>query len=119
MAYSIMRLLRVVSMIACLIVLASFAIFVVDQSTNASGQQQEEVAQSGGQTTHPTAAAGSHPSGLHKAIDEAANQITSPFAGIVSSTSSEWGSQIVRLLLSLIVYGLGVGYLVRVVSVRI
>jgi predicted PurR-regulated permease PerM len=118
MAYSIMRLLRVVSMIACLVVVASFAIFVVDQSTNASGQQQEEVAQSGGQATHASAAAGSHPSGLHKGIDEVAEQITSPFAGIVSSSSSEWGSQLVRLVLSLLVYGLGVGYIVRFISVR-
>jgi len=106
-------------MIACLFVIAAFVIFVVDQSTNASGQQQEAVAQSGGQASHPTSPAGSHPSGLHKAIDEVAEQISSPFAGIVSPSSSEWGSQLVRLVLSLLVYGLGVGYLVRMLSVRV
>ncbi len=105
-------------MIACLFVVASFVIFVVDQSTNASGQQQEVVAQSGGQTSHATTSAGSHPSELHKGIDEVAEKITSPFAGIVSSSSSEWGYQLVRLVLSLLVYGLGVGYVVRYLSVR-
>lgn len=106
-------------MIACLFVMASFAIFVVDQSTNASGQQQEVVAQSGGQTLHTPKAAGSKPSGLHKAIDEVSNQLTSPFAGIVSSSNSEWGSRIVQLVLALLLYGLGVGYVMRVLSVRV
>jgi hypothetical protein len=104
-------------MVACLIVLASFAIFVVQQSNNASGQQQEVVAQSGGKAT--VAKAPKQASGLHKAIDEASEQISSPFAGIVAPSQSEWGAQIVRLVLSLLVYGLGVGFVIRAISVRV
>jgi hypothetical protein len=115
MAYWIVRLLRVVSMIACLIVVASFTIFVVHQSSSAS-QHQQEVVRSGGGSTAP--ASGSHVGGVHRVIDEASNELTSPFAGIVSSSSSEWGSRLVGLVLSLLVYGLGLGYVMRVISVR-
>ena len=104
-------------MIACLIVLASFAIFVVQQSNSASGQQQAVVAESGGAST--VAKAPKQESGLHKAIDEAAEQISSPFAGIVEPSQSEWGAQLVRLILSLLVYGLGVGFVIRAISVRV
>jgi hypothetical protein len=107
------------SLLACVIVLASFAIFVVDQSTNASGEQQAEVAQSSGHVAASQKVAGSHPSGLHKVIDEASSELTSPFASIVTASSSEWGSRLVQLVLALLVYGLGVGYLIRVVDVRV
>jgi hypothetical protein len=111
MANGIIKLLKLVSMIACLIVLASFAIFVVHQSSSASKHQQDVVA---GKSSAP---ASTQPSGLHEAIDEASNELTSPFAGIVSS-SSEWGSRLVKLILALLVYGVGLGFLMRMISVR-
>ncbi len=50
---------------------------------------------------------------MHKELDEASNELTSPFEGIVSASESEWASHGVKLLLALLVYGFGLGYLLR------
>ncbi len=119
MISSIVRLLRLASIAICVIVIASFAIFVVDQATSASKHQTEEI-------TGPSAGAGAgagrsstHPSSVHKAIDEASERLTSPFAGLVSGSSSEWVIRGVKLLLALAVYGFGLGFLARMLRVRV
>jgi hypothetical protein len=107
----------------CLIVIASFVIFVVGQTKSASDHQQQQLGS--GSTTASTSAprpAGTstaHENSLHKAIDEASDQITSPFAGVVSASSGEWAVRGVKLLLALLVYGFGLGYLARVLRVRV
>jgi hypothetical protein len=106
--------MRLASIVICLIVIASFAIFVVNQTSSASTQQQEAVsgrvaAQRGSST---------HESSVHKAIDDASDELTSPFSGITSGSSSQWAIRGVNLLLALIVYGFGLGFLARVVRVR-
>ena len=106
-------LMRLASIIICLIVVASFGIFAVNQTSSASTHQQEEV--SGRVTTEKTS---SHKSSVHKAIDEASNELTSPFSGISSGWSSQWAIRGVDLLLALIVYGFGLGFLARAVRVR-
>jgi len=108
--------MRLASFVICLIVIASFAIFVVDQSKTASAHQTREIV-SGPSVSSPKA--GERPGGVHKAIDEASEQLTSPFAGIVWSTSSEWVIRGVKLLLALAVYGFGLSYLARVLRVRV
>jgi hypothetical protein len=112
----IVRLLRLASFLICLIVIASFAIFVVDQSKTASAHQTQEIV---GGPSVKTAQSTGHPGTVHKAIDEASEQLTSPFAGVVSGTSSEWVIRGVKLLLALAVYGFGLGYLARVLRVRV
>ena len=111
--------MRLASLVICLIVIASFAIFAIDQTKGASAHQQQEL------TVGTRAASGdspkstpAHESGLHEAIDEASNQLTSPFSGITSGSSSQWVIRGVGLLLTLIVYGFGLGYLARVLRVR-
>jgi len=115
------RFLRFASLFICVIVIASFTIFALGQTKTASGHQQEQLnglsATSAASATHP-AASTTHESSLHKAIDEASNQLTSPFAGVVSASSGEWATRSVKLLLALIVYGFGLGYLARVIRVR-
>jgi hypothetical protein len=106
-----------------LIVIASFVVFAVDQTKSASGHQQEELA-SGAPVTRTSNSASStggtsHEGSVHKAIDEASGQLTSPFSGIVSGSSSEWASRGSKLLLALLVYGFGLGYLARVLRVRV
>jgi hypothetical protein len=114
MAGAIVKLLRIVSFVICLLVIASFAIFAVGQTKTASKHQQEEVA---GSVSSSTVV--SHESGLHKAIDEASNEFTSPFKGIVSASSGEWAVRVVELVLSMIVYGFGLSYIARVLRVRV
>lgn len=120
MIASIVKLLRFSSLVICAIVVASFAIFVLDQTSTASRHQSEEVA-NGPTLSASTSAAASkaHEGSVHKAIDAASSQLTSPFAGVVSGFSSEWLTRIVELLLALIIYGLGFGYLARVLHVRV
>jgi len=113
---SLASLLRLASWIICLIVLASFAIFVVEQTSSASTHQQEEV------NGHPSSTgtpAPKHEGAVHKKIDEASNFFTSPFSGIVSGSSSEWVIHLVKTALALFVYGFILSYLARAIRVRV
>ena len=112
----IVRLLRLASFVICLIVIASFVIFAAQQTKSASKQQTEAI--SGSSSTSSSKAATSHESSLHKDVDDVSDELTSPFAGIVSS-SSEWVIRGVKLLLALVVYGFGLSYLARVLRVRV
>jgi hypothetical protein len=112
----IARLLRLASWIVCLIVIASFLVFVVEQTSSASTHQQEEVNEHPSSTGAP---APKHESTVHKKIDEASNFFTSPFAGIVSGSSSQWVVHLVKTALALLVYGFGLSYLARVIRVRV
>jgi hypothetical protein len=117
-------LLRLASFVICLIVIVSFTVFALNQTKTASNHQTEEISgptastRAGASTTSGTSTAG-HEGGLHRAIEETSEQLTSPFAGVVSGASSEWASRGVRLLLALAVYGFGLGYLARVLRVRV
>lgn len=122
--FSIARLLRLASIVICLIVIASFAIFAVDQTRSASSHQQEAV-NAGVAATANTGTAGlarsssAHDSALHRTIDSTSNAFTSPFKGITSGSTSEWVVHGVDLLLALVVYGFGLGFLARVIRVRV
>jgi hypothetical protein len=111
----IVRLLRLASFILCLIVIASFVAFAVNDTSAASKHQQEALATS----SSPTVSSTKHEGSVRKALDETSNQITSPFAGVVSHSSSQWAIRGVKLLLALAVYGFGLGYLARALRVRV
>ncbi len=118
-ASSLAGLLLLASRIVCLIVIAAFVVFVVDQTSSASTHQQNElsgsVQASSGSPAPPAARQGT----VHRTLDEASNALTSPFAGVVSESSSEWVVHIVRTALALLVYGFGVAFLVRFIRVRV
>jgi hypothetical protein len=119
---AIAKLLRLASFVICLIVIASFVVFAANQTKSASNEQQEvlngtPVAPAGGssaaiKTSKP------HKSTFHKALDEASDELTSPFAGIFSGSQSEWGTRGGELILALLVYGFGLGYVARILRVR-
>jgi hypothetical protein len=111
------KLLRLASLVICAIVIASFATFAVQQTKSASGHQQAELngEATPGSATKAPAGEGS----VHKTLDEAFDELTSPFAGLVSGSSSEWAIRGVKLLLALLVYGFGLSYLARVLRVRV
>ncbi|HEY7833467.1 MAG TPA: hypothetical protein VIG30_07865 [Ktedonobacterales bacterium] len=118
-------LLRLLSRIACAIVLVSLALFAIDQAGSASAQQQNEVNESGPASgagaakPKSTATAKKGEGGVREAIDEASSTITSPFAGAVAGVHNEWATRGIRLVLALLVYGFGLGYLARVLRVRV
>src|SRR2546427_12365365 len=113
-------LLRLASIVICVITVASFALFVTNQTKSASSQQQEVL-----NGTVPTegsspssGAAGEavhHKSTVHRVIDESSEALTSPFSGITAGSSSEWGIHGADVALALLVYGFGLGFLVRVI----
>jgi predicted PurR-regulated permease PerM len=116
---SLIKVLRLVSIGVCLVVAASFVVFAVGQTKTASGHQQEQLAtpaESAAAAANPPAK--THESSLHKTLDEASSELTSPFAGLVSG-SSEWATRGVKLVLALLVYGFGLGYLARMLRVRV
>ena len=113
---SLASLLRLASWVICLIVLASFLVFAVNQTSSASTHQQDELS---GSTAPAGTPAYKHESTVHKAIDEAADFFTSPFTAVVSGSSSQWAIHGVKTVLALLVYGFGLSYLSRVIRVRV
>jgi hypothetical protein len=112
-------LLRLASLVICLIVLASFAVFAVNQTEGASAHQQRELnIGTSAATPAPAKSSTEHKGTLHNALDETSNALTSPFSGVTSGSSSQWTIHTVNLLLALTVYGFGLGYLVRVIRIR-
>jgi hypothetical protein len=115
MVPALVRLIRFVSIAVCVIVAVSFGIFAIDQTNTASHHQRETLAE----TSTPSTAGTGHENSLHRAIDDAAAKLTSPFSSLVSANSGEWASRGVKLLLTLLVYGFGLGYLARAIRVRV
>jgi hypothetical protein len=98
----------------CLIVIAWFVIFAVHQTNNASQGQQRALSGEASKSGAPE-----KPSSVHKAIDEASEQLISPFSGITSGTSNQWVIHIVDMLLALIVYGFGLSFLARMLRLKV
>jgi hypothetical protein len=106
--------------VACTIVIASFALFAVNETGQASTHQQQvlngEVSTEGGHQTAPTK---THESSVRQTIDDASEWLTSPFDGLTSASHSEWANHGIDLALALAVYGFGVGFLARTLRVRV
>jgi len=114
------RLLKLISIVICLIALASFVMFAVEQAGNGSNRQQAEVNAAEGSGSQPTTESkAGHKSGLHEAIDKAFTTLASPFSGITSGSHSEWTIEIVNTLLVLLVYGFALSFLARLLPGRL
>jgi hypothetical protein len=120
---AIVRLVGLGSIVACLIVLVSFGLFAIDQTSSASTRQQKALAAPAATTEAAGAPSQSSPrskeSGVRGTIDETSGWLTSPFDGVTSGSHSEWAIRGVGLLLALAVYGFGVGFLARALRVRV
>ena len=124
MLSSLASVLKLASLALCLIVLASFALFVVNRTSTASQHQQQELT---GKTTKPSGEgqagfapdSGGGKGSLRRKIDELSEAITSPFSGVTSGSGSQWLIRSVDLLLALVVYGFGLGFLARAIRVRL
>jgi predicted PurR-regulated permease PerM len=116
----LIRLLRMVSLAVCLVAIAWFVGFAVEQSKSASAHQQAELNESAPASqrtfTTPTAASESakgKPGELRSTIDEIFSAVSSPFSGLTSSLSGVWPQHIVNALLVLLLYGFGFGLIAR------
>jgi hypothetical protein len=112
----IARALRLASIAICLIAIGWFAAFALDQTSSASNHQQAEV-NAGAPPGLATETTGSSKpgkeSGLHEALDKTTSTLTSPFSSVTASLSKGWTIHVVDTLLMLLVYGLGLGFLAR------
>ncbi|HEV7585320.1 MAG TPA: hypothetical protein VGO14_06030 [Solirubrobacteraceae bacterium] len=116
-----MRFIGLGSIVACMIVVASFALFAVNQTGQASTHQQQVLR--GETSTEPggpvAPVAKPHASSARSAVDDASEWLTSPFDGLTSESHSEWENHGIHLALALVVYGFGFGFLARTLRVRV
>jgi hypothetical protein len=113
------RILTWLSTACCLVLVASFGVFAVNQS-HAASQAQVQALETGTAeaATAKGAAAGAHKSTLHRVLDEAAEALRSPFSGVASASHSEWVKIGLATLLALLFYGVVLRFLARVLRVR-
>ena len=120
---SLARVLKLASLALCLIVIASFALFVINRTSDASAHQQQEVnGETAGGAGEPSSAiapdSGGHKGSARRTIDEVSEAVTSPFAALTEGSSSQWVIHSVDLALALVVYGFGLGFVARTIRVR-
>jgi hypothetical protein len=116
------RILRLASIAICLIALASFAAFAIDQTRGAARHQRakvDEAAPSAGTTASSPRSSPVEKSAIHEAVDKAFSTLSSPFSGVTSGSSSQWTIEIVDTLLVLLVYGFGLSFLARLLPGRL
>jgi len=128
---AIASFMRLASIALCLIVGVSFALFAINQTSNASAHQQRELSGAipppqEGATPAETAAAQkasastqTGKSSVRGTIDEVAEAVTSPFSALTDSSNSEWFKRGVLLALALAIYGFGLSFLARAIRVRL
>jgi hypothetical protein len=116
--------LRLASVALCLVVVASFTLFVVNQTGSASARQQallnNETSQAPASAAPDRSLSSRDAKGsLRKTIDEVSEAITSPFSFATDATSSEWLVRGIDLALALLVYGFALGFVARAIRVRL
>ena len=116
------RPLRYLAFLVSAVVIASFAMFAVDEFRGASTQTQTAIASQEG--VHATQVTGSaavrgerlreqHHSQAREAIDDLNDVATAPFNGLVATSPSSWVRHGVPAVLALICFGLGFAFLAR------
>lgn len=106
-------LLLLASRVVCLLVVAWFVVFAVSQSSKASNSVRNEVAAATSQpTTVPKPA---RQSTLNRTLDRVAKAVTAPFSSLTSGVSNAWLLHGEDTLLTLLIYGLGFGFVMRIV----
>lgn len=117
-------LIRLISILCCLVLAASFAMFAKDQAGKSSSQTVAKIASEDDSSAAAARVAATAPpkprakhNGVRRAIDGANAKLVSPFNGVVAS-SSPWSRHISQAVLAFLVFGLGLGFLARYLSTR-
>ena len=109
------RLLRTVAIAVSLILVASFALFAVDELNGATQRNEAKLSQD--LEANPPPAVERQREKDHGAvretIDDANDVIVSPFTGLTSSSGNRWVQRGVPALVALVVFGFGLGFLAR------
>jgi hypothetical protein len=128
----ISSLLKIVSILCCLVLLISFGAFVSDEAGHSSKQtvakiETADASENVGAPAPVVNQASPSPrtermrekehGAMREHIDDANDILVSPFKSIVSSQSL-WAQRIVSALLAFLVFGVGLGFLGRYASQR-
>ncbi len=117
MVSALASLLRVVTIAICLVTIASFGLYAINQTNDASAHQQQSLATEGAEQA-AVQTSENHTTGVRGVIDEVSKTLTSPFDGVTSGSNSEWLKRGANVALALLVYGFGLGYIARFIRVR-
>jgi len=117
MVSALARLLRLAAVAMCLVTVASFGLYAINQTNTASAHQQESLA-SGGAEAREVNTSETHTKGVRGTIDEVAKTLTSPFKDVTASSNSEWVKRGAGMGFALLVYGFGLGFIARFIRVR-
>jgi hypothetical protein len=111
------NVLRLAAIGICLVTIASFGLYAINQTDNASAHQQETLATG---TTEPEQLQTSeaHSKGVRGVLDEVAKGVASPFDSVTAASNSEWTKRAGGLGFVLVVYGFGLGFIARFIRVR-
>jgi hypothetical protein len=119
----IASLMRCIAVVACLVLVASFSLFALDQAGGASQQAQSEAAGTTVQQTDPTSATGQTlgaalagggaEHGLRATIDDANRTLLTPVHPFAPGAPNSWGARCFELVGGLLLYGLLLGILAR------
>ena len=96
----------------CGLVLASFAMFALDQINGASKHQVAEITAGAPARTAASTVTDTHPGQPRRFIDGAARALTAPFRA-VAHFGSAWAQEGFLTVCALLLYGLALGYLAR------
>ncbi len=121
--------LRLISVVASVVVLLSFAAFAIDEAR--SGSQSSQAGISGtAYAPLPDPAGYADPSpaqerareadhgAVREALDDADDVLLAPFAALTADNSSAWMRRSIPALVALAVYGFGLGFLSRFAAGR-
>jgi hypothetical protein len=111
-------LLRTASIVACALVLTSFALFAIDETRDAAKQSAAAVAglEAAGSSDPSTAEERARERAHGRAretIDDANDVLVSPFAFVADNSGSSWMRRGAPAVLALLVYGFGLSFLAR------
>jgi hypothetical protein len=98
------HLLRLLSTIACCVVLAAFALWASDEGHASTSHQVAQVDTTG--PAQPIQASETRHGGIRGAVEDANAALTAPFDGAVGGSGNAWLRHAIPMLLALLTYGL-------------
>jgi hypothetical protein len=103
----VQNVLRLLSTLACMVVIAAFAMWATDEGRAASDQQVAQVNDNGSVSQAPSPGVTAEPErgGVRGEIEDLNDALLSPFDHIAQD-GSEWAAHGVPALLALLTYGL-------------
>ncbi len=115
------RLLRLVAVVASVLVVLGWGLFVVGEASDASSKSTQEIeGRAATRVADPSpdeerARERAH-SAPREVVDDANDVLLSPFASLADSSGSKWVRRTVPAAVALLLYGFGLSFLARVVG---